>query len=299
LESKGFQVDLKKLDLNYYPKESNVNMIDGSDYNKVYVAIVFKINKNAVKVFNNVAVFGGVGYDIASNLPKEIDSCEPDYSLYLDNNISYGFLTRGCIRNCSFCVVPKKEGMIKQVATPKDIIRHKRVKFLDNNILAFKGHKELLKELVDLKVKCSFNQGLDIRLLNDDNAKLLSELNYFGEYVFAFDNLKDELLINKKLELFKKYISKDWKVKMFIYCHPDMNIKEDVVYRVEWCKANKVLPYLMRDSSCWKSENRDFYIDLCAYCNQPSIFKKMTFEEFIVKRTNNLERQKKSIDVFK
>ena len=85
---------------------------------------------------------------------------------------------------------------------------------------------------------------------------------------------------------------------MFLYCHPDMNIKEDVVYRVNWCKNNKVLPYLMRDQSCWQSENRDFYIDLCAYCNQVSLFKKMTFDDFMQKRTNNIERRNKSIKLY-
>jgi len=77
-----------------------------------------------------------------------------------------------------------------------------------------------------------------------------------------------------------------------------MDIEKDVVYRVKWCKENNVLPYLMRDHSCWKSKHREFYIDLCAYCNQPSIFKKMTFKEFMGKRTNNLERRKSSIKLY-
>ena len=115
---------------------------------------------------------------------------------------------------------------------------------------------------------------------------------------FAFDNIKDELLIQDKFNLFKKYVKKDWKVKMFLYCHPDMNIFNDIVYRINWCKKNKVLPYLMRDSSCWDSKNRDFYIDLCAYCNQVNLFKKMTFVDFMQKRTNNSFRRNISVQLF-
>lgn len=298
-KSKGYAVDLKKLNYTYYPKKRNQTLINAEGYEKVFGSIIFKINKNTLRIIGcNDVEIGGVGVDLNHDLPKEIDACKKDYSLYPDNDCSYGFLSRGCIRNCYFCVVPKKEGMIHQVNNVDDIAEHKKVIFMDNNILALKNHLDILTELRDKKIRCQFNQGLDIRLINDKNAKLLSELKYIGEYFFAFDNIKDEELIKSKLELFKKYVPKDWKVKMFLYCHPDMNIKEDVVYRVNWCKNNKVLPYLMRDQSCWQSENRNFYIDLCAYCNQVSLFKKMNFDDFMEKRTNNIERRNKSIKLY-
>ena len=295
----GNDVEIMKLNKTYYPKKDDSVLINADIYDEVYVSIVFRKNKKAITVINcDDVYYGGVGYCLTTKLSDSIMLCEPDYSLYPENDTSYGFITRGCIRDCYFCVVPKKEGLIHQVNSVEEIIRHKKVKFLDNNILAFKGHKEILQELIDKKIKCQFNQGLDIRLLNHENALLLSKLNYINEYIFAFDNIKDEHLVNVKLELFKKYVTKDWRSKFFIYCHPDMDIGKDVVYRVEWCKRNKVLPYFMRDELCWKSDLNHFYIDLCAYCNQVSIFKKMNFEEFMLKRTNNKERQKSSTDLY-
>ena len=56
---------------------------------------------------------GGTGYSKYEDLPKEIDDMFPDYSIYPDFKSAIGFLTRGCIRNCPWCVVPKKEGYIK------------------------------------------------------------------------------------------------------------------------------------------------------------------------------------------
>ncbi|MDE6678543.1 MAG: hypothetical protein K2K02_05835 [Ruminococcus sp.] len=46
------------------------------------------------------------------NLPYEIEHISPDYSLYPDltKDTAYGFLTRGCPRNCEFCHVGIKEG---------------------------------------------------------------------------------------------------------------------------------------------------------------------------------------------
>jgi len=296
-KNKGCDVKLEKLGLDYY-KESKDFVINAEDYNKVFASVIFTNNKDSFEIINcNDISIGGTGYDIVKKLPQEIDDCEEDYSIYPDNDISYGFITRGCIRNCSFCFVPKKEGMIHKYRDVNQIVKHKQVKFLDNNFLAYNGCEEIMEELIEKKIRCQFNQALDMRLITESKAELLSRVNYLGEYLFAFDNINDEELITKKLNLFKKYVPKDWKCKFFIYCNADMDIK-DVLHRIHWCRKNKALPYLMRDVNCYSSVNRDFYIDLAAYCNQPSIFKKMTFDEFIVKRTKNIERQRKSSSLY-
>jgi len=194
--------------------------------------------------------------------------------------------------------VPKKEGMIHQVSTVDDIVRHNKTKFLDNNILALRGHEKILQELVDKNIRCQFNQGLDIRLVNSKNAKLLAQMNYLGNYIFAFDNVTDEELIHKKLGLFKQYVGGDWRIKFFIYCHPDMNLKHDVIHRVEWCRKNRVLPYLMRDLRCWDFETHWFYTDLAAYCNQPGVFKNMSFAEYAMKRRSQIPKAERSMAMY-
>ena len=40
----------------------------------------------------------------------------------------------------------------------------------------------------------------------------------------------------------------------------------------------------MRHDSCWESKNKRLYSDIAAWCNQPGIFKNMTFDEFLKKR---------------
>lgn len=295
----GYEVELQRLNYSYYPKERNCVIINADIYEKVFVSVIFPINKKVVKVLNCDDVhFGGSGYNLDVELDPIIDFSDEDYSLYDEKETSYGFLTRGCIRNCAFCFVPKKEGKLRKYRDVKDIVKHKKAKFMDNNILAYDKADKILQELVDMKLKCQFNQGLDIRLLTEKKSELLSKMNYWGEYFFAFDDIRYEKIIQEKYDLFRKHVPKDWKVKFFIYCNANMPIK-DVVYRVNWCKENKALPYLMRDINCWESQNKEFYIDLCAYCNQPSIFKKMTFEEFMEKRTNNLLRRKESINKYR
>lgn len=292
-KERGFEVTLKRLGLNYYKDKGKI-IIDAGDYEKVFVSVIFTTNKESFKIINcEEVIIGGTGHNLTTELEPTIEHYKEDYSIYPETGISYGFITRGCIRNCPFCFVPKKEGTIYKYDEVERIARTKKVKFLDNNILAYNKCEEEFEKIIKLKLKCQFNQALDIRLLTERTAELLSKINYLGEYLFAFDNIEDLDVIDKNLILFKKYVPGDWKCKFFIYCNVNMNIS-DVLFRIEWCRKNKVLPYLMRDLNCYSSKNRDFYIDLAAYCNQPAIFKKMTFNEFIAKRTNNITRQKKS-----
>lgn len=298
-KSIGDIVQLISLGISYYPNKKKMQKVDANGYDKVYVSIIFSGNYDFIIIIGTENIeYGGTGYSITKKLPKEIDQIEYDYGLYPENEISYGFLTRGCVRDCYFCLVPQKEGLIHQVNTIDQIVKHKKVKFLDNNILAWKGHKDIFRELIDKKIHCQFNQGLDIRLIGEENAYLLSKIKYLGEYIFAFDDLRLEDIINTKLLILKKHISKDWRMKFFLYCHPDMEIKEDVYYRMLWCKRNKVLPYLMRDISCWDSANNRLYTDLAAWCNQPGIFKKMDFQQFMNRRhPNDMKRVYTEIDI--
>lgn len=279
-------VDIIKLGFDGYPSKKKINFVNAKGYDRVYASCIFTVNKNAFQIVNcNNIKIGGTGIRLDYNLPSYIDSMSEDYSIYPGNKIAYGFITRGCIRNCYFCFVPKKEGLITFYRNWKNIVKtdFKYTDFLDNNFLAYNGHKKILQELIDNKIRFKFNSGLDIRLLNEENARLLSQCNYVGEFIFAFDDKKDDETITNKFNLFKKFVPRDWGTKFDIYCNPTMPLK-DIIYRIEWCRSNEALPYIMRDKSCWNSCYNTFYIDLAAYCNQPGIFKKMSFEQFLQKR---------------
>ena len=235
-KSIGYSVDLLKLHIPYYPsRKKHSKGVCTNGYDEIFCSVIFLGNMEYIKGAN--IQFGGTGTPyIDKSLPDYIGNMEPDYSIYPENSTSYGFISRGCIRNCSFCFVPKKEGKIRQVSTVDKIVRHKVTKFLDNNILALPNHKDILRELVDKNIKCQFNQGLDLRLLDEENSRLLSKMNYVGEYTFAFDNWAYKSLLESKMDLLKW--RKDWQIKFFVYVHPDMPIS-DTVQRIEWLRDNE------------------------------------------------------------
>ena len=113
-----------------------------NQYDIVYMAKVFTHTPDYDQIiYNSVEIIkGGTGYDITSRLPQEVEKIIPDYSLYpnIDNNTAYGFLTRGCIRKCQWCIVPKKEGTIQPYQDVDEIAVNGRTNLIlmDNNILA-------------------------------------------------------------------------------------------------------------------------------------------------------------------
>lgn len=290
------EVTMIDLGFDGYPS-NKYKVIDGTGYDRVYVSNIFDVNMHKYHVEGcNDVVIGGIGsINPDLKLPTEIEMTDP---FYFDNeDTSYGFITRGCIRNCSFCKVPKYEGKLTFYNRIETIIKHNKVKFFDNNILAYDKHVEVFQYLIERNIRCDFNQGLDFRLVNHQNAKLLSMLNYEGEYIFAFDDPKYQIILEEKLKILKQYIPKDWKLKFYIYHNKDMDISQ-LIGRVEWCRKNRCLPYVMRDINCWDAEEKKFYIDYAAYCNQPAFFKKMDFETFLNKRHKDKDRIAESLKIY-
>jgi len=113
------------------------------------------------------------------------------------------FSSRGCIRNCPFCIVPKLEGTIRSVID--DIWSHinsdyKKIILWDNNFLANPKWRDVLFELKELGYKVDFNQGLDARLINEENASLLAELK-MPQIRFAYDWLGERDAVKKAVSI--------------------------------------------------------------------------------------------------
>ena len=123
-------------------KGDSVNWCNSfGNHDRVYISKVFSFTPDFdYTVDGDVEVVkGGSGYSLVKQLPKNIEKLCPDYGLYHGIYSSYamGFTTRGCVRKCEFCVVPKKEGKIHVVADIESFWRgQERVVLLDNNLTA-------------------------------------------------------------------------------------------------------------------------------------------------------------------
>lgn len=300
-ESNGHRVVVLKLKYPAYPHRRRKTVIDASKYSAVRVSIIFTRNKNMVEVNGcEDVMFGGTGYDLNIKLPDEIDNLNA--RLYGKARERIEYITRGCVRKCYFCLVWQKEGYLYEYRDIEKILstyNGERIRFFDNNFLAWERANETMRLLIEKNVPCSFNEGLDLRLINDENAELLSKLNYYPcEYIFAFDSLDLLETVEEKTAILKRYISRSWKLKYYIFTDASKPIK-DLLKRINWCRDREILPYVMRYDNCYNSPIKNFYTDIAAWTNQAGHFKNMNFEQFIIRRhPNKVDRAEQSLEIF-
>ena len=148
-------------------------------YDRVYSSKVFTFTQEEPMLPTDT-IKGGTGYGKYDALPDDIDSMYPDYTIYPDCQHAIGFLTRGCIRSCPWCVVPKKEGRIRPYSTWQETKRpdSRDIVFMDNNVLACEHGINQIKDMIGQDVRVDFNQGLDARLITPEVAELLSKLKW-------------------------------------------------------------------------------------------------------------------------
>lgn len=169
----------------------------------------------------------------------------PITAFILNTSMLSGFLQGGCPRNCGFCVVGKKEGRCsEQVADLSEFWRgQKEIKLLDPNILAFKNHEKLLQQLSESKASIDFTQGLDIRLTNPDNIRLLNQIKT-SRLHFAWDDPKQDL--TRYFNQFSKHTNLKSYTKKSVYVLTNYNstLDEDL-YRIYTLRDLGYSPYVM------------------------------------------------------
>jgi len=300
----------------YYKKLEN-NVILKTDYNnlnnfdKVYISKVFTDTIIDNKILNNENIeYGGTGFyfDKAESLPYKIEHHMPDYNLYDNwikseinrgikssyfydyNDYSIGWTTRGCIWKCKFCVNYNASEVYEHSHVKEFLnISRKYIYLWDDNFLAFPQWKKILYDLKLTNKPFQFRQGLDMRIMTEDKAYEFSKVKYIGDYIFAFDNISYKDVIINNIKLWKKYITKQ--TKLYVLCGFDENniydelfYKQDIINtfeRIIILMKYKCLPYIMRHENYVNSKHRGMYINLARWCNQPSLFKKLSFNEFV------------------
>lgn len=222
-------------------------------YDRVYMSKVFDETYTEDIPFcinADEIVKGGTGYGLDNKLPDEIEHIYPDYSLYpeLTKDTAYGFLTRGCPRGCHFCIVAEKEGRrsVKVADLSEWWNGQKNIVLCDPNLLAYKGHIELLQQLIDSKAWVDINQGIDCRLLTEQNIEAINQIK-LKEIHFAWDYMHEEKRVLRGLELYAKMATRKPHGNfgmVYVLTNYDTTMEENL-YRVYTLRDMGYDPYVM------------------------------------------------------
>lgn len=264
---------------------------------RIYASKVFTFTPDYMDYANcdPEPIRGGTGYRLYQDLPEEIDQTLPDYSIYPQYDFAIGFLSRGCIRNCPWCVVPKKEGKIRQYDDIERIAQgRKKVVLMDNNFLAndLEFIREQIQKSIKAKISIDFNQGLDARLVTEEKGKLLSSAKWFtisghNKYIrFSCDTWS---MIDPVKTAIKTMRGVGYKGNFFVYFLAK-DVKETHNRMMELLSIdNKITPFVMP----YRNLDGDGEIEseelkhLARWCNMASIRKSCTFAEYNKRWKNN------------
>lgn len=262
-------------------------------YDIVYMSKVFSdsYSKDVPEPLNAGKVIkGGTGYAITNingkevfqkekhnDLPKEIERCNPDYSIYPKYDFAVSMTSRGCPRRCDFCHVEAKEGRCSvKVANVSDFwFGQKEIRVLDPNITACKEKRDLFQQYLETGAIIDFTQGLDIRLLSGDDLEQINKMRLRTLH-FAWDKPKENLA--PKFEEFAKGFRRKSNIGMvYVLTNFDSTMEENL-YRIYTLRDLGFDPYVMiyDKPSAPKEIKR-----LQRWCNNKIIFKSCKrFEDY-------------------
>jgi len=252
-------------------------------YDKLFKSKVFSFSANDTTCYDAEEIeTGGTGYGNFNNLPEKIEHIYPDYSLY---NIDYslGFSTRGCIRNCSFCIVPKKEGYIKPNAEIYEFWKdQKDLVFMDNNIVAHDFGLQQIENAIKENIRIDCNQGLDARIIAKDVEiqKLLARAKWCNSGIrLACDHKSQMEPVKKSIEAIRSFTKR--KIDFFVYTLIQDDI-QDAIDRIYFMRdMYRVFPFAQpyRDFTT-NREPLKIQKQLARWCNMRSIFRSVEWKDY-------------------
>ena len=231
-------------------------------------------------------IVGGTGIDLKIELPEEMREVDPDYQLY-DFPHSIGFAMRGCRFRCGFCVVPEKEGRARANHNIEKIWTNRGSDFiwlLDNDFFGNPLWRERIEEIRELNLRVSFLQGLNIRIITEEQAHALASVRFKNKAgthsicSFAWDRMRDEKLIRRGVDRLQEAGIKPWQMQFFVLIGYDTTEEEDL-HRVMMLKGLGCDPYAMP-----YDKSDPYQRKFCRWVNRREVFKTVEWKDYTRKK---------------
>lgn len=237
------------------------------------------------------------GYLSTDDLMGEsIETRVPDYTIlehigyiYPVHDAYFGYASRGCVRKCHFCGVPKLEGAQREMPPLSNLVLGITEKYgvkkdlilMDNNVTASTRYKEVIAEIRDLgfrpgatlerdgkqvKRRVDFNQGVDARILAK-SPMYLKEMSTIciSPLRIAFDHVGVRKVYETSVRMaadngitslsnYMLYNFKDTPEDLYTRMKLNIALNEEIGVRI-WSFPMRYQPVTLKDRShvgeCW------------------------------------------------
>ena len=220
-----------------------------------------------------------------------VEEMVPDYSIldhidysYPVHDAYFGYASRGCVRKCSFCGVPKLEGALREMPPLTNLVEGVTAKYgekkdlvlMDNNITASARYKEVIAEIRDLgftpgakltregkqpvKRRVDFNQGVDARILAKSDM-FLREMSTIciSPLRIAFDHIGVRKVYEKSIRMaadnqitslsnYMLYNFMDTPTDLYQRMRLNIDLNEELGIRI-WSFPMRYQPVTLKDRS--------------------------------------------------
>ncbi len=251
------------------------------EYDRIYASKIFSDSDGSM-LDPDCMQIGGTGWDMAIELPPEVEALPPDYSIYNCPH-SIGFTMRGCRLRCEFCVVPRKEGKPASVNTIEQIWTQRGSDFLvllDNDFFGNPEWPERVAELQHYRLRVNFSQGLNIRNISPRQAAAIAGLRFRNlsgkkhQVHFAWDDPRHEKLIHRGIGICQDAGIKPWKMAFYVLIGYHSTPEEDL-HRVEILREYGCDPYAMPYNKSDPYQRR-----FARWVNHKALFKSVPWTEY-------------------
>jgi hypothetical protein len=215
-------------------------------------------------------ICGGTGFDVSSRLSQVIEDCNYDYTIYPKCKTSYVWFSKGCNRNCSWCVVPEKEGKFHLVKRKLLNTKGRYITVMDNSFFSNPNWRDVIRWLGAMPVDI---QGIDVRLLTEEMCKALNGLRRWKNKQFKIAWDEGDKDLTSKLKFMLRFV-KPYKIMCYVligyYYSPEIDLR-----RVETLRSLGIDAFVM------PYDKKDLYQKAFArWVNDKAIFAKVKWEDY-------------------
>lgn len=255
------------------------------EYDKVYASKIFNFSPDFTDIYECEIVKGGTGYDIHSKLPDYVDCLQPDYSMFpeIDSKTAYGFTTRGCIRKCPWCAVPKAEGYIRPYIDVEEIamggVRTKLI-LMDNNILACDHGLEQIEKIIKKQYRIDLNQASDARLITNDIAKMFAQVRWLAPIRLGCDTPQQIIDCERAMAMIDKHCEIPRQYLLYMMIHGDINECYERLSRYRNHKRIRIVAQPFRDVDNPNHHPPQWQRDMARWAMRREFYATCDFKDF-------------------